>query len=179
MAINGATLEQRLPDVSGVAEASNASALAEQTEPMETLVQRALVRDSIFLGAKITLCSSQALVTTVVRNLSEGGAMIDCPAGLKKDARIKTHLRNLGEVPGTVMWVNNGRAGVMFDERINPDEVRATPKKTITAALPAHGSARPSLAKGMTVNIMVPGIGSLSAVVDWVDERQMGLSFAP
>ena len=141
--------------------------------------QRERTRDSLFMGAKITIGNSLAAVSTVIRNLSPGGVMIDCPTGLKKDQRVTTHLRNVGEVGGTVCWVHNGRAGVMFDEQIDPEDVRRTVGKPKPEGVQAAvaGVFSVQLAKGVVLDVLVPGIGSIKGTVDWVEEKRMGISF--
>ena len=139
--------------------------------------QRELTRDSLFMGAKMSISGSPVAITTVIRNLSAGGVMVDAPVGLKKQERVVTHLRNLGEVIGTVAWVHNGRAGVMFDEQINPDDVRSTIKKTSGAPKIIKGASLAPLSKGSSVEVNVPGIGTLRGTVDWIEDTRMGLSF--
>jgi len=139
--------------------------------------QRGLTRDSLFMGAKITIGSSPVAVSTVIRNLSAGGAMIDSPVGLKKDDYVITHLRNLGEVPGKVAWVHDGRAGVTFDFRIDPDDVRAAVKRPgLGKPIVKHSTLAP-LEKGSMVEVNVPGIGILRGTVDWLEDKRMTLSF--
>lgn len=113
--------------------------------------QREQMRDSLSMGAKISIGTSPVAVSTVIRNLSPGGAMIDSPIGLKKGDRVITHLRNLGEVPGNVAWVHEGRAGVMFDFRIDPDDVRTAIKKPGAAKPIVQHSVLSPLTKGSIV----------------------------
>ena len=139
--------------------------------------QREQARDSLFMGAKITIGSSPVAVSTVIRNLSTGGAMIDCPTGLKKDDHIVTHLRTLGEVPGKVAWVHDGRAGVTFDFRIDPDDVRTSIKRPgTTQTIIKQGSFTP-LAKGSVVEVSVPGLGQLRGTVEWIEDKRLSLTF--
>ncbi len=139
--------------------------------------QREQNRDSLFMGAKITIGTSPVAVSTVIRNLSAGGVMIDSPVGLKKGDRVVTHLRNLGEVPGDVAWVHNGRAGVMFDFRIEPDDVRSTIKRTGVVKSVVQGSSLAPIAKGTLVEVNVPGVGQMRGTVDWIEDKRMTLSF--
>lgn len=139
--------------------------------------QRGLVRDSLFMGGKITIGASPVAVSTVIRNLSAGGAMIDSPTGLRKGDFVITHLRNLGEVPGKVAWVHDGRAGVTFDFRIDPDEARAASKRPGLAKPIVQHSVLAPLTKGAVVEVNVPGIGLLRGTVEWLEDKRMSLTF--
>ena len=139
--------------------------------------QRNQTRDSRFMGAKITFGSSAVAISTVIRNLSAGGAMIDSPAGLKKDDYVVTHLRNLGEVPGKVAWVHDGRAGVTFDFRIDPDDVRSAIKRTGVAKPIVQQTVLSPLTKGSVVEVNVPGVGILRGTVEWLEDKRMSLTF--
>ena len=138
-------------------------------------MQRERTRDSLFMGAKVTVGASAVAVSTVIRNLSDGGVMIDSPTGIQKGQRVTTHLKNIGEVSGTVAWVHNGRAGVMFDEKIDPDEVRSSIKKP-TAPV-AQGTVLKPLTKGALVGVNVPGLGTFRGTIDWVEDKSMCISF--
>jgi hypothetical protein len=140
-------------------------------------MQRERTRDSLFMGAKVTIGSSSVAVSTVVRNLSDGGMMIDSPAGIQKDQRITTHLKHVGDVQGSVAWVHNGRAGIMFDTKIDPEEVRSGLKKGISATSVTAGAVLSPLAKGSVVEVNIPGLGSFRGAIDWVDDKAMGVSF--
>ncbi len=139
--------------------------------------QRERMRDSLFMGAKITIGASPVAVSTVIRNLSDGGVMIDSPVGLKKGQRVTTHLRNVGDVAGSVAWVHNGRAGVMFDAKISPEDVRSSIKKTTLPPPPLQGTGLALLAKGSVVDVVVPGVGQMRGTVDWIEDKRMSLSF--
>lgn len=139
--------------------------------------QRGLTRDSLFMGAKITIGSSPVAVSTVIRNLSAGGAMIDSPTGLKKDDFVITHLRNLGEVPGKVAWVHDGRAGVTFDFRIDPDEARSAVKRPGSAKPIVQHSILSPLTKGSIVEVNIPGVGVVRGTVEWLEDKRMSLTF--
>jgi hypothetical protein len=139
--------------------------------------QRERLRDSLFMGAKVSIGASRIAVATVIRNLSDGGVMIDSPNALKKGDRLTTHLRNLGEVPGTVAWVHNGRAGVMFDDKIDPDSVRSAIMKASSPAARPVGKSSAILAAGATLDVNIPGLGPMRATVDWVEDTRLVLSF--
>lgn len=139
--------------------------------------QRALARESLFMGAKITVGTSPVAVSTVIRNLSAGGAMIDCPAGLKKGDEVVTHLRNIGEVPGKVAWIHAGRAGVMFAYCVDPDEARTAIKRTALAKPTIKGASLSPLSKGAVVEVHAPGMGVLRGTIEFVENKRMSLIF--
>lgn len=139
--------------------------------------QRERTRDSLFMGAKVTVGQSPIAVSTVIRNLSAGGVMIDAPTTLKKNDVVISHLRNIGDVRGTVAWVHNGRAGIMFDQPIDPEEVRSSIKKPSEIKPIVNGAVLSPLAKGSFVDVMIPGFGTFRGSVDWVEDKRMGLSF--
>jgi len=139
--------------------------------------QRERKRDSLFMGAKISIVNSAIAVPTVIRNLSVGGVMIDCSIGLRKGARVNLNLRNIGNVAGCVTWVRDGRAGVMFDDPIDPDDVRSSIKKPKVRTPEVKGASLAPLSEGSHVEVNVPGIGLLHGCVDWIEDKRMGLSF--
>lgn len=87
---------------------------------------RAAGRDSLLLAAKITLLSDPNFsVKARVRNVSETGLMADTPARpLTPGAGVAIDLRGVGTVTGAVVWYQNGRTGIRFDDPINPKAVR-------------------------------------------------------
>ncbi len=89
-------------------------------------------RSSLFLTAAIAVEGARAPVSVRVRNLSEGGMMVDGHVKLVCGARIEAELRGIGTVGGRIAWVEAGRAGVAFDEPVDPKLARAG------AALPAE-----------------------------------------
>ena len=138
---------------------------------------RERTRDSLFMGAKISIIDSAVVAPTVIRNLSVGGVMIDCPTGLREGARVNLNLRNLGNVSGSVAWVRDGRAGVMFDAPINPDDIRSTITKPKVRPTAIKGASLAPLSEGSYVEVNVPGVGRLHGYVDWIEDKRMGLSF--
>lgn len=82
-------------------------------------------RASLFLSAAVTVDGALQPVTVRVRNLSEGGMMIDGHVSFARDARIVANLRGIGDIPGRIAWTEAGRAGVAFDFAIDPKLARA------------------------------------------------------
>jgi PilZ domain len=82
-------------------------------------------RDSLFLSAEITVEGARKPVTVRVRNLSPGGMMIDGNPIFHEGAIVSADVRGIGAVAGKIAWVIDERAGVAFDEEIDPKEARA------------------------------------------------------
>lgn len=105
-------------------------------------------RDSLFLSATIVIRDAPTLVTRV-RNLSAGGMMIDAPNEMIVDTRLSAEIRGLGEIAGRVAWHTAGRAGVAFDEEIDPKLARSggtAVKVSKPEFLKPVGGRRPGLA---------------------------------
>lgn len=93
--------------------------------------QRSRKRDSLFLAARLSIGGGKP-IDIRVRNLSEGGLMIDNAPPMATDASLVVELRNIGAVPGRVAWYTEGRAGIAFDVPIDPIKAR----KPVTARMP-------------------------------------------
>jgi len=87
--------------------------------------KRRASRASLFLTANIVIEGFAAPVTVRVRNLSEGGMMIDGHVKLVRDMPIIVDLRGIGLIEGRVAWTEAGRAGVAFAVQIDPKRARA------------------------------------------------------
>jgi hypothetical protein len=89
--------------------------------------KRQAERDSLFLTATMKVHGLAAPVTVRVRNLSNGGMMIDGNGMMMPGQAIETELRGIGPVTGVIAWVEAGRAGVAFDEQVDPKMARSQP----------------------------------------------------
>ncbi|CAN5261800.1 hypothetical protein BH09PSE3_BH09PSE3_05770 [soil metagenome] len=87
-------------------------------------IKRQAQRDSLFLSATIKVQGLATPITVRVRNLSNGGMMIDGNARLVPGQSVETDLRGIGPVSGIVAWVEAGRAGVAFDDMVDPKLAR-------------------------------------------------------
>lgn len=92
---------------------------------MSSLETRNVVRDSLFLFADLAFEGSADVVRVKVRNLSAGGMMAETGASASRGDRVTVGLRNLGEVKGTVAWIQGNRFGIAFEQEIDPIVVRA------------------------------------------------------
>lgn len=85
-----------------------------------TTAGRARGRDSLFLMARLTIEGDRVTRDVRVRNLSEGGLMVELARSVAVGAAVMLELRGIGEVTGRVAWQAEGRIGVAFDEPIDP-----------------------------------------------------------
>lgn len=86
--------------------------------------QRSRSRDSLFLMAKLQFAGETAVREVRVRNLSEGGLMVDCPRVKEPGTGVKLDLRGIGAVAGRVAWCTEGRIGIALDSPIDPKKAR-------------------------------------------------------
>ena len=99
--------------------------------------QRSRKRDSLLLAARLSVGGKPA-TDIRVRNLSEGGLMIDNAPPMAIGTALAVELRNIGSVPGRVAWYVEGRAGIAFDVPIDPIKVR----KPVAAVKAPSGTPR-------------------------------------
>ncbi len=85
--------------------------------------QRSRGRDSLFLAARLRIGDEEA-TDIRVRNLSAGGLMIDNAPPVTIGAALIVELRHIGAVSGKVAWYTEGRAGIAFDDPIDPIRAR-------------------------------------------------------
>lgn len=85
--------------------------------------QRSRKRDSLFLAARLSVEGGRASDIRV-RNLSEGGLMIDSAPPMDIGTPVAIEFRSVGAVPGKVAWYIEGRAGIAFDSPVDPASVR-------------------------------------------------------
>ncbi len=92
---------------------------------MSSVDTRNVARDSLFLFAELVVDGQAEGAKVKVRNLSAGGMMAD-GSGLVVSSgdRLRVNLRNVGDVKGSVAWVQGTRFGIAFDEEIDPILVR-------------------------------------------------------
>ena len=86
--------------------------------------ERKAQRDSLFLSAVLRVEGVSTPVTVRVRNLSNGGMMVDGHALFARGQAVDAELRGIGSVSGMIAWVEAGRAGVSFDDAIDPKLAR-------------------------------------------------------
>ena len=81
-------------------------------------------RDSLFLLADIRVEQSLDVHRVRVRNLSDGGMMAEGNFRVQRGHRVEVGLRNIGNVPGSVAWVQDDRFGIAFDEEVDSQKAR-------------------------------------------------------
>lgn len=86
---------------------------------------RNLSRDSLLVLCDIKVPGGQAMSRVKVRNLSEGGLMAEGKAPVQRGDSVTVVLRNVGEVAGSVAWLQGDRFGIAFADPIDPKQVRA------------------------------------------------------
>jgi hypothetical protein len=113
--------------------------LADQVENMreaKSSVHNRAPRESVLLSAEVATFGSGAPSKHRIRDLSATGARIDQAGMLGSGATILVSVGLLDAVGATVIWVQDGVAGLKFAVPINPDAARAK------AALPPSRSRR-------------------------------------
>lgn len=110
--------------------------------------QRQAERDSLFLRATLHVQGIASPIDVRVRNLSNGGMMIDGNSLMMPGQAVKTELRGIGLVTGMIAWVEAGRAGVAFDDMVDPkmarSQIAVVPEAAIMKA-PKTDDRRPGL----------------------------------
>ena len=113
---------------------------------MSQVETRQIDRDSLFLMAMLRVDGDTAGLEyrVKVRNLSAGGMMAEGDARVARGALVTVELRNVGEVQGSVAWVQDNRFGIAFAEEVDPKLVRA-PVDTQAGDLSSPRFTRPPL----------------------------------
>lgn len=86
--------------------------------------KRLRTRDSLFLTAYVRLGEEAALREVRVRNLSEGGLMVELAKVVDVGTPVALDLRGIGHVTGKVAWCTEGRMGIALDSPIDPKKAR-------------------------------------------------------
>ena len=84
-------------------------------------------RDSLFMQARLQFAGASDTVLVRVRNLSAGGMLAEVQGrirGLEQGGAVEVDLRNIGPVPGRIVWIGDGKFGVAFDRPVDPQAVR-------------------------------------------------------
>ncbi len=81
-------------------------------------------RDSLLLSASMRIGSATEAHDVRIRNLSEGGMMIEFDRALAVDTAVMLDIRGIGEVAGRIAWCTEGRMGIALDAPIDPKKAR-------------------------------------------------------
>jgi len=87
-------------------------------------LSRAADRDSLFMQARVAIAGHAEPVQVRVRNLSAGGMLAESPVSVAQGMAVEVDLRNIGPVPGRIVWTGDKKFGIAFDRAINPQSVR-------------------------------------------------------
>lgn len=94
---------------------------------MTSLETRNIPRDSLFMMAHLRLEGQDVSHRVKVRNLSPGGMMAEGNVRVVRGVMVTIDLRNIGQVEGSVAWIQDNRFGIAFREEIDAKKVRALP----------------------------------------------------
>ncbi|MGN6374353.1 MAG: PilZ domain-containing protein [Sphingomonas sp.] len=86
--------------------------------------QRQNERDSLLLTAQLRIAGTDDAEQVRVRNLSAGGLMAELPYPIEPDTAVEVEVRGIGWISGRVAWTAVGRAGIAFDEEVDPKKAR-------------------------------------------------------
>ncbi|MFW2829678.1 PilZ domain-containing protein [Sphingomonas sp. ID0503] len=106
-------------------------------------------RDSMFLMATLRRDANGETLSVRVRNISNGGVLVECPNPFAREERVALELRGIGWVGGKVAWSAPGKFGVAFDIDIDPKLTR----KPLATGGPRAAPMGPTV-----VNIRRPGL---------------------
>jgi hypothetical protein len=119
----------------------NAFSPDDHEQPADT---RDKSRESIFLGAVISLGNQRQTLNVRVRNISSGGMMIDLAGPQPKGLAVTAEMKGIGEVRGRIAWSTENRAGIAFDRAVDPKLARhiVTPPSAPLYSRPAVDQTR-------------------------------------
>lgn len=105
---------------------SGTAIAAEHVDPVPTDIvrNRTRSRDSLLLIAQLQLGTERSTREVRVRNLSEGGLMLELDKIVEVGTVVRLDLRGIGETTGKVAWCTAGRIGVALDSLIDPKKAR-------------------------------------------------------
>lgn len=86
---------------------------------MEQSERRQEDRASLFQLADLQLEHDQSCYRVKVRNISSNGLMGEGGVKVVCGTRLTVKLHNFGAVAGSVVWVQDDRFGIAFDEEID------------------------------------------------------------
>ena len=152
---------------------------------------------SVQVGDRRELC--------LIKNISAGGMMVRAYCALEPGTRVSVELKRGEQIPGTVSWIQDGSAGIEFDQNVDVVELLATSMEGPRPRMPRvevrciasvrHGSqvygmrahdisqgglkveSGRDLAIGTEVLVTLPGLPSQTGVIRWKDGRYYGVTF--
>jgi len=152
---------------------------------------------SLQVGDRRELC--------LIKNISAGGMMIRAYCALEAETRISVELKRGEQINGKVSWIQDGSAGITFDQHVDIVELLATSMEGPRPRMPRvevrciasvrHGSqvygmrahdisqgglkveSNRDIAIGTEVLVTLPGLPSQTGVIRWKDGRCYGITF--
>jgi hypothetical protein len=152
---------------------------------------------SVQVGDRRELC--------LIKNISAGGMMVRAYCALEPGTRVSVELKRGEQIPGTVSWIQEGSAGIEFDQNVDVVELLASSMEGPRPRMPRvevrciasvrHGSqvygmrahdisqgglkveSGRDLAIGTEVLVTLPGLPSQTGVIRWKDGRYYGVTF--
>lgn len=94
------------------------------TDEEVAALSRGADRDSLFMQASLAVPGQTGPVVVRVRNLSAGGMLAEAKVRIEQGTAVEVELRNVGPVPGRVVWAGEGKFGIAFDRPVDPQAVR-------------------------------------------------------
>jgi hypothetical protein len=141
----------------------------------------------------------------LIKNISAGGMMIRAYCALEAETRISVELKRGEQINGKVSWIQDGSAGITFDQHVDIVELLATSMEGPRPRMPRvevrciasvrHGSqvygmrahdisqgglkveSNRDIAIGTEVLVTLPGLPSQTGVIRWKDGRCYGITF--
>jgi len=101
-------------------------------------------RESVLLAASVSRFGNPAVFQHRLRDVSPNGARLDKAAGLRRGETILISVGSLAAIGATVIWVDNGAAGVKFFETIDPNAARSKTFVKVASASPDLAPTTPS-----------------------------------
>jgi hypothetical protein len=122
-----------------------------QDDQEDLLETRDKSRESIFLGAVVSLGNQRQSLNVRVRNISSGGMMIDLVGPQPKGLAVVAEMKGIGEVRGRIAWSTENRAGIAFDRVVDPKLARHTPAPAPSAPSYARPPIDPTRRPGLAI----------------------------
>jgi hypothetical protein len=108
-----------------------------------------------------------------VRNISSGGLMAEVQGSWCVGEPAAVELKAGGDVPGRVVWAEEGRIGIAFDDPIDPGDILAADPEQARRMIRVAVSARISLCLGRgmfrRVSVVDISLGGIRIVLDEPD----------
>lgn len=85
---------------------------------------RGAERQNMFIKALFKIQGSDLAHPITIRDISSTGMRASTCSAPFVGGKVEVELRNIGTVPATVIWVENGKIGLHFDRIIDPSQTK-------------------------------------------------------